>query len=100
MSCEINEEYLLFFSACLSWNNGILKFKDTLCLTNEDAKILQTLSAELGITDKENQIKNIHYILSLLKTAETDAEEKYKSLSGLYRNISMSAGVVFVILLM
>jgi len=83
-----------------AWNSGISRFKDSLCLTNEDAKILQTLSAELGITDKANQIKNIHYVLTLIKAAEADAEEKYRSLSGLYRNISMSAGLVFVILLM
>lgn len=83
-----------------AWNNAILKFKDKLCLTDNDVKILKTLSAELGITDKENQIKNIRYILTMLQAAEADAHEKYCSLSGLYKNISLCAGIAAAILLM
>ena len=83
-----------------AWNNGIIKFKDKLCLTDNDVKILQTLSSELGITDRENQIKNIKYVLSILEVAENDANEKFNSHSGLYRNISVSVGLAFSILLM
>lgn len=83
-----------------AWNDSIVKFQDRLFLTDDDAKILLTLSAELGITDRENQIKNIRYVLTMLEKAETEAHEKYTSLSGLYRNISMGAGLAAAILLM
>lgn len=83
-----------------AWRDGIENFKDILCLNGEDVKILKTLSTQLGITDKENQIKNIHYVLELLECSEKDAHEKSSSLSKLYGAFGMSAGLTTVILLL
>lgn len=83
-----------------AWNSGITKFKTSFALTDDDVKILLTLSSELGITDRENQIKNIRYVLTMLEKAETEADSRYSSLSGLYRNISIGAGLTAAILLM
>lgn len=83
-----------------AWQVAVEEFSETLCLTESDVKILLILSSELGITDKENQLKNINYVLSLLETAEAEAEKSYLSLAGLYRNIGIGAGLAASILLM
>ena len=83
-----------------AWNSAVAKYKSRLGLADSDAEILLSFSAELGITDRENQIKNIHYILSLLGTAEKEAGERYVSLSGLYRSICTGAGITAAILLL
>lgn len=97
-------EYILshseFSGIRKAWSEGVENFKDSLCLNNEDVRILKTLSSQLGITDKENQIKNIHYVLSLLEQAEKDAHAKFSSLSKLYSAFGMSAGLTMVILLL
>ena len=83
-----------------AWSEGITKYKDRLGITDEDAKILLTLGGELGITNRENQIKNIRYVISVLETAEKEAGMRYMSLSGIYRNVSVGAGIAAAILLM
>ena len=81
------------------WSESIEHCKDKLCLSNEDVKILNTLSAQLGITDKDNQIKNIHYVLTMLEHLEQDAENRLLTMSKLYRAFGISAGLTTVILL-
>ena len=83
----------------LAWRDAVLKYKEQLGLLEEDLRILLVLSSELGVTDKENQIKNIRYVMSMLKDAENEAHEKFTSLSRLYRSLSMGAGAMAVILL-
>lgn len=83
-----------------AWNSALEEYKSRLGLTGSDAEILLSFSAELGITDRENQIKNIRYILSLLGAAEKEAQEKYNTLSGLYRSICTGAGLTAAILLL
>ena len=82
-----------------SWQNGIKIYKKDLCLKDRDTKILLSLSHQLGATDKANQIMNIRYIKKLLEGNKNEAEENYKTLSKLYRNISISAGIGAIILL-
>lgn len=83
----------------LAWREGVLQYKEKFGITDEDSKILLILSSELGVTDRENQIKNIRYVMSMLADAEIEAHEKFTTLSKLYRSISMSVGAVAVILL-
>lgn len=83
----------------MAWNDAIGEYKSRLGLTDGDAKILVSLSAELGITDRENQIKNIKYVLSRLSAAQKEAAEKYATLSRLYRNICIWTGLAAAILL-
>lgn len=82
-----------------SWQAGIKTFKSELALTDGDTKILLSFSHQLGATDRDNQIKNIQYIHKLLESSITDAETCYQTLSRLYRNISLSAGIGAIILL-
>ncbi len=82
-----------------SWQVGIKTFKSELALTDRDTKILLSFSHQLGATDRDNQIKNIQYIHKLLEDSINDAETSYQTLSRLYRNISLSAGIGAIILL-
>ena len=83
----------------LSWQKSIKAFKSELALNDGDIKILLSLSHQLGATDKDNQVKNIQYIQKLLKESIVDADENFKTLSKLYRSISLSAGIGTIILL-
>ncbi len=81
-----------------AWRDALLKYKPRLALTDEDIKILLVLSAELGVTDGENQIKNIRYVSGMLDKAEACAHEKFAKLSRLYRSVSIGVGAMVVIL--
>ena len=82
-----------------AWCEGIKKYRKDLCLTDEDMRILLSLSGELGITDCENQVKIIRYVAELLKKAQDGAQEKLLSYSKLYTNVSVGIGAIFAILL-
>lgn len=82
-----------------AWCEGIKKYRKNLCLTDEDVRILLSLSGELGITDRENQVKIICYVAELLKRAQNEAQEKFLSYSKLYTNVSVGIGAIFAILL-
>lgn len=69
-----------------------------LYLTADDIRILSALSVELGISNTENQIKSIRYCRELLKNAESEAEERYKTLSGLYRKLCFCAASILLII--
>lgn len=82
-----------------SWQKGIKKFKKELALSDGDTKILLSFASQLGSTDRDNQRKNIQYTIKLLEPFIQDAEENYRTLSKLYRNISFYAGIGTIILL-
>lgn len=82
-----------------SWKKGLEKFKQDLALTDGDTKILVSLSHQLGATDKSNQVKNIRYISNLLSNVIKETETNYKTLTKLYRGISLCSGIIAIILL-
>lgn len=82
-----------------AWCDALAECRVPLGLTEEDVKILAALAAELGISDRENQIKNIRYVLSRLEPERAAAEERFRTLSRLYRSLCMFSGLAAVILL-
>lgn len=83
-----------------AWRTALREQSGKLCLADGDVKILQTLSAELGVSNTENQIKSIRYLLTLLEKAEEEAEQRRKTLSGLYRKLCFGAAAMLIILFM
>lgn len=81
-----------------AWRDELLKQKKRLFLTAEDIRIISVLSAELGISNTENQIKSIRYCRSLLQSAESEAGERYKTLSGLYKKLCFGSAAMLLIL--
>ncbi len=82
-----------------AWKQAVDSRKKTLCLTEQDADLLKTLAAELGMTDRENQIKNIRRVSALLEAAAGQARADYEQTAKLYRSGGLLAGLLFVILL-
>ncbi len=82
-----------------AWKDAVDSRKKALCLTEQDAELLKTLAAELGMTDRENQIKNIRRVSTLLDTAAHQAQAEYNQTAKLYRSGGIMAGLLFVILL-
>lgn len=83
-----------------AWNGALDKYGERLGLKLEDIGILRSLSAELGITDRDNQIKNIRYVLSRLLTVREEAAERCSTLSRLFRGVCTLTGIGIAILLM
>lgn len=82
-----------------SWNKSLSDKKDELCLKNDDLEALMTLGNQLGMTDAENQIKNIRYIRELLEKNAQEAEGEYNRLGRLYRSGGIMAGLLLILLL-
>ena len=73
--------------------------QDKLCLTDADCAALMTLSANLGRTDREGQIKNIRYVKSLIAAQQTAAETEYNRRAKLYSSGGLLIGAAVVIVL-
>jgi stage III sporulation protein AB len=83
-----------------AWQESIKKHQKPLCLEEADVQALLVLGAELGRTDRENQIKNIRHVEELLKAQYTEAKMQYDKMAKLYRGAGVLAGVFAVIVLM
>lgn len=69
-------------------------------LLGTDKEILYMLAERLGMTDTEEQVKNIRHAAGLLEAAEKDAEREYGKSGKLYRTGGILAGCAAVILLL
>ena len=54
---------------------------------------------ELGMTDREGQLKIIDNLLSNLRTSITDAKEEYDKKSKLQKGLGISLGLFAIIIL-
>lgn len=68
-------------------------------LTADDKAALKMLGAELGMTDRENQIKNIQHIAKLTEKQHSDAHEERVRLSRLYEGGGALLGLLIIVLL-
>ncbi len=83
-----------------AWCDTLVELSKGYKLKQSDVDILKTFSAELGKSDKEQQIKNIHRITELLKVSVADAREEYKTMAKLYRSTGILTGLFIVIILL
>lgn len=82
-----------------AWIYAVDKNKGEMGLKKEDAEILKTLSTRLGMSDREQQVKNIKYTDALILKALTEAEEEYRKSAKFYRSIGVVGGLFLIILL-
>lgn len=68
-------------------------------LTDEDKAAIKMLGAELGMTDRENQIKNIKHIAKLAEKQHSEAHEERVRLSRLYEGGGALLGLLIIVLL-
>ncbi len=81
------------------WKESIKNDAQELYLSKSDCEILCMLAGELGMTDREGQLKNIEHIRNLLKQAVNEAYEEYARESKMLKGLGIMAGMFLVILL-
>ena len=86
--------------AAEAWEKAVKEKKDRLFLTDTDAQALTSLAAELGVTDRENQIKNIRRVNALLLSLAQAAQAEYEKSARLCRSGGILVGMLVVILLL
>lgn len=69
------------------------------CLLREDREVLKLLGAELGMTDRENQIKNIRHIEKLTEKQYEEARQRRQRLCRLYEGGGALVGLLLVVLM-
>ncbi len=68
-------------------------------LTDEDREVITVLGARLGMTDRENQYKNICYTKELIQKQYEQAHDLRRRVSRLYEGGGILAGVFVVLML-
>lgn len=81
------------------WQLAVENDYTALNLSKADCEILFMLGAELGMTDREGQLKNIENSISMLKTMQANAKEEYEKMSKLKKGIGITIGLFAVIML-
>jgi stage III sporulation protein AB len=82
-----------------AWSESVEKNKQRLCLTESDCDALLILSGRIGKTDKDDQLKNIKYVKSMLNSQFESAKSEYARMGRLYRNGGVLIGLMIAIVL-
>ena len=82
-----------------AWKRAIYLNADKMCLKVSDADALASLGDRLGLTDAEDQKKNIDNVLVSLSICRAAAEKEYEKNGRLYRSCSVLCGALAVLLL-
>ena len=86
-------------SASDAWHSALLKNQKQLSLKDKDVEILSILGSELGMSDTEQQVKNIRHVASLLEQNLAQAHDDYVKTAKLYRSMGILGGLFVVIIL-
>lgn len=81
-----------------AWREAVEEKQDELRLTNADTETLMSLGERLGMTDTENQVKNIRYVKNRLEAQLTAAQTEYKSMGRVLRSGGILAGLFLVLI--
>lgn len=81
------------------WKKAIECDAPFLHLSKEDTETLKMFGLELGMTDREGQLKNIENTMSILKTLQVSAKNDYDNTSKLRKGLGVSVGLFAIILL-
>lgn len=82
-----------------AWKYGTEMAFEGTCLKKEDTEVIALLGGELGMTDTENQLKNIDYISELLNKCIADANDEYTKTAKLCRSVGVLSGLLIAIVL-
>ncbi len=81
------------------WEKAVLTDAPLLNLSKEDCEILIMFGHELGMTDREGQLKIIENLLSSIETLQQKAKEEYDKKSKLQKGLGISLGLFAIIIL-
>ena len=82
-----------------AWKRAVYINADKLCLKTSDADVLASLGERLGLTDAEDQKKNIENVLVSLSVCRAAAVKDYEKNGRLYRSCGVLCGALSVLLL-
>ncbi len=81
------------------WELTLNRIWSETALKKGDREILHQLGAQLGETDRQDQIKHIQLALRMLESEEMDALHEQKTYASMYRNLGVLGGLLLVILM-
>ena len=82
-----------------AWKRAVYINADKMCLKPSDADALASLGERLGLTDAEDQKKNIENVLVSLAVCRAEAKAEYEKNGRLYRSCGVLCGALAVLLL-
>ena len=82
-----------------AWKRAVYINADKLCLKPADADALASLGERLGLTDAEDQKKNIDNVLVSLSICRAAAVKEYEKNGRLYRSCGVLCGALAALLL-
>lgn len=94
---KLNNEYSL--TAGEAWEECLEDLKEEVSLFPGDLDILRSFGYTLGISDREDQIKNLKLAQEQLKTQEHSAEKLQESNQRMWRTVGFLAGLAVVFIL-
>lgn len=87
-------------SALKAWNDAADFAAERLCLNKKDLETVKLLGSEIGMSDKEQQLRNLRRIEKLLEVCVEEAHTEYISSAKMYRSLGLFAGLFVAVLLM
>ncbi|HIT84920.1 MAG TPA: stage III sporulation protein AB [Candidatus Ornithomonoglobus intestinigallinarum] len=82
-----------------AWNGAVKKCAMRLCLTEGDVDALAMLGSRLGMTDTENQVKNIDAVKNMLDIHINAARNDAERFCRLYTGGGVLTGIFIVLML-
>ena len=83
-----------------AWAGAVSEKKAELRLDAGDAEVLEMFGGRLGMTDTDEQIKNIAHVKSLLAEREKAAADEYAKSGRLYRSGGVLGGMFLILMLL
>jgi len=87
------------YTAGEAWEMALSNLSQNACLRDNDLEILSAFGQYLGITDRDDQIKNIKLTRDLLKQQEVLALEEKKKNEKVCRYLGVLTGIMVFLLL-
>lgn len=96
LDCAINMQNM---SVDEAWKKSLLDNSEKLYLNARDVSVMSKLSAELGKTDCENQVRHIRYVGGLVDELYDSAVLEYKEKHKLYQSSGLALGIFLVLVM-
>ncbi|MEW6621674.1 MAG: stage III sporulation protein SpoIIIAB [Bacillota bacterium] len=83
----------------LIWRDALNKLKVDSSLKDEELEILADFGSGLGISDREEQLKNLRFVQEQLKIIEINAEDERQRHAKIYQTLGVLIGLALSLIL-
>ncbi|MEG6615890.1 stage III sporulation protein SpoIIIAB [Peptococcaceae bacterium 1198_IL3148] len=81
-----------------AWEDAVGQYYRNSAINNSDLTVLKNLGANLGISDREDQVKHLHLAMEQLKIEAAKAEEEAVKNVKLYNYLGFLGGLTIIII--